>query len=257
MAESIPIALHDNCYEPKENLIEAILAGDVARVQQLSMRNYSVPATDSWVIYQACLQGLEMMHALSINPDSNINRAMPWQMGEQTMHFVLRTPTCRFRGTKIGVISFLIEKGAHPLQRDRQGNTALHLLAESPAQNNTDGFGIMQLLLDNTTFIPSTIRKECLSHINTRNDPQEEGEGCTPLMVAVLCGNTSCVQTLLEHGASPHLVGPLFRTPLYFAVVKNLTGIAQLLLQYGGVIDSEIVAKASSLEMMTVLSQSL
>lgn len=80
-------------------------------------------------------------------------------------------------------------------------------------QNDTDGFGILRLLLDEseTVCLPRSIRNACLSHIDARNIAQEEGDGCTPLMVAVLRNNINCAQTLSEHSASPHLVGPLVR----------------------------------------------
>ncbi|KAH8661762.1 ankyrin repeat-containing domain protein [Ilyonectria robusta] len=255
---AIPIVWYNdssNVRGPTDDLIHAVLAGNVARVQHLSMRNFSIPAADSWVIYQACLQGLEMMRALSMNPMSKLNRVMPWQMGDRTLHFLLRTPSDQFLGTKICAISFLIQNGAHPLEQDRQGNNALHILAEISTQSDADGVGIMRVLLDKTerAFISKSIRDACLSKIDSRNIPLEDGEGCTALMTAVMCDNAGCVQTLLEHGASPHLVGPLYQPPLYFAVSKNFVTVAKLLLQHGAIINPDIEAKARSPEMVEVL----
>ncbi|KAH7000871.1 ankyrin repeat-containing domain protein [Ilyonectria destructans] len=240
---------------PTDDLVHGVLAGDVARVRRLSMLGFSIPAADSWVVYQACLQGVKMMHALSENPRSKLNRVMPWQMGDRTLHFVLRTPSDRFLGTKINVIAFLIQNGAHPLERDRQGNTALHILAEVPTQSDTDGFGIIKALLEKyvNEFISDSTRDACISSIDSRNIPLEAGEGNTALMNAVIHGHVDCVRVLLEHGANPHSIGPLYQPPLYHAVKRDFPAVAGLLLQYGAVTTTEIEEEIRSLEMAKTL----
>ncbi|KAF6527458.1 hypothetical protein HZS61_010502 [Fusarium oxysporum f. sp. conglutinans] len=175
---------------PTDDLVHAVLAGDCARARCLSMLGFAVPAADSWVVYQACLQGIKMMHSLSFSARANLNRVMPWQMGDRNFHFLLRTPSDRFMGTKMIAIAYLIRHGAHPLEPDRLGNTALHILAEVLTQTETDGFGILRNMLkeDNNEFISRTIRDTCRSKIDTRNIPTGPGEG-------------NVARLLLDHGA--------------------------------------------------------
>ncbi|KAJ4196915.1 Ankyrin repeat and SOCS box protein 2 [Fusarium solani] len=240
---------------PTDDLVHAVLAGDTTRVRQLSMLGFSIPAADSWVVYQACLAGVKMMHALSMNPRAKLNRVMPWQMGDRTFHFLLRTPSDRFMGTKLGTVAFLIQNGAHPLEPDRLGNTALHILAELPHQSDSDGIGIIEALLDDgdNAFLSESVRKACISNIDCRNIPLEAGEGSTALMNAVIHGHLACVEALLQRGANPHLLGPMYQPPLYHAVKRGFTDVAELLLRHGAVVTSEVEEETRSLEMAKIL----
>ncbi|KAK2686160.1 hypothetical protein QWA68_014877 [Fusarium oxysporum] len=242
---------------PTDDLVHAVLAGDCARARCLSMLGFAVPAADSWVVYQACLQGIKMMHSLSFSARANLNRVMPWQMGDRNFHFLLRTPSDRFMGTKMIAIAYLIRHGAHPLEPDRLGNTALHILAEVLTQTETDGFGILRNMLkeDNNEFISRTIRDTCRSKIDTRNTPTGPGEGSTPLMCAVIHGHRECVEVLLEHGANPHAIGPSYQSPLYHAVARDFIDVARLLLDHGAIVTTEIEEDVRSLEMAQVLQE--
>ncbi|SPJ72381.1 uncharacterized protein FTOL_02109 [Fusarium torulosum] len=257
--DELPIIFYsgrDGLRNPTDDLVHAVLAGDVTRARQLSVLGFSIPAADSWLVYQACLQGVKMVHSLSFNPRARLNRVMPWQMGDRNFHFLLRTPADRFLGTKTVVITYLIQHGAHPLEPDRLGNTALHILSEVPTQTETDGFGILSALLEEDNgFVSERVRKACLSAIDTRNIPVEPGEGSTPLMCAVTHGHVECVKILLEHGASPHFLGPSYQSPLYHAVTRDFTDLARVLLEYGAVVTRAIEEEVRSFEMTQVLGQ--
>ncbi|KAH6869651.1 ankyrin repeat-containing domain protein [Thelonectria olida] len=241
---------------PTDDLVHGVLAGNVARVRHLSILGFTIPAVDSWVVYEACLQSVKMMHALSMNPRSKLNRVMPWQMGDRNIHFLLRTPSGRFLGSKMAAIAFLIQNGAHPLERDRLGNTALHILAEVPTQSDADGFGIMKVLLDkeDNGFISKGMREACISNIDSRNIPLEASEGSTALMNAVMHGHTECVRVLLEQGANPHLLGPLYQSPLHYAVRRDFLDVVKVLLQHGAVVTSEVEEEVRSLEIAQILA---
>ncbi|KAJ4248074.1 hypothetical protein NW762_012844 [Fusarium torreyae] len=244
----------DETRRPTDDLVHAILAGDITRARHLSLLGFSVPATDSWVVYQACLQGIKMMHALSMSPNSKLNRVMPWQMGDRNLHFLLRTPSSRFAGHKALAITYLIQHGAHLLEKDRLGNTAFHILAEVSTQDDTDGVGLVRALLDrDEKLISDDMREACISNINSRNTPLEPGEGSTALMTAVAHDHVECARVLLEHGASPHHIGPLYQPPLYHAVFRDFPAVAKALLEYGAVVTAEIEGEVRSMEMTKVL----
>jgi hypothetical protein len=258
--DELPLVFYngsDGIRSPSDDLVHAVLSGDVTRVRQLSVLGFSIPASDSWLVYQACLQGVKMVHSLSFNPQAKINRVMPWQMGDRNLHFLLRTPSDRFLGTKIVVITYLFQHGAHPLETDRLGNTALHILSEVPTQSDTDGYGILRALLEaESGFTTAKVREACFVRIDAPNIPVEAGEGSTALMRAVMHGHLECVKILLRHGASPHLIGPSYRSPLYHAVTRDFTDVARVLLEYGAVVTQEIEENARSLEMTMLLVES-
>ncbi|KAM0368578.1 hypothetical protein ACHAO7_011104 [Fusarium culmorum] len=255
--DGIPLVFYsgsNGIRSPTDDLVHAVLAGNVTRARQLSVLGFFIPASDSWVIYQACLQGVKMVHSLSYNPRANLNRVMPWQMGDRNLHFLLRTPSDRFLGTKAIVITYLFQHGAHPLEPDRLGNTALHILAEVADQTETDGYGILKVLLeDENDFITARVREACLARIDAPNTPVEAGEGSTALMRAVMHGHLECVKVLLQHGSSPHLIGPSYQPPLFHAVARDSIEVARALLEYGAVVTREIEEQSRSLEMTILL----
>ncbi|KAF5240556.1 hypothetical protein FANTH_9527 [Fusarium anthophilum] len=254
----IPIVCYHSSEEihgSTDDLVHAVLAGNIPRVRHLSEMGFAVSVADSWVVYQACLQGIRMMYALNMNPRSKLNRVMPWQMGDRVFHFLLRTPSDRFLGSKVLAIVYLIQHGAHVLEKDRLGNTALHILAEVPTQDDTDGFGVVKALLDrdDNNFVSESTREACISHVDNRNTPLEAGEGSTALMNAVTHGHVECAQVLLEHGANPHLIGPLYQPPLYHAVIRDFPAVASVLLKFGAVVTKEIEEEIRSSEMAEII----
>lgn len=192
-----------------------------------------------------------------MNPRFKLNRVMPWQMGDRIFHFLLRTLSERFLGSKVLAITFLIQHSALPIETDRLGNTALHILAEVPTQDDTGGIAIIRALLDrkDTNFISESMREACISNINIRNIPLEAGEGSTALMNAVTHGHAECAQVLLEHGASPHIIGPLYQSPLYHAVIRDFPAVARALLRFGAVVTNEIEEEIRSVEMTKMLQE--
>ncbi|KAK7419102.1 hypothetical protein QQZ08_011005 [Neonectria magnoliae] len=155
----------------------------------------------------------------------------------------------------MNAIAFLIQNGAHPLERDRQGNTALHILAKVPTQSDADGFSIIKALLDKyaNECISDSTRDACISSIDSRNIPLEAGEGNIALMNVVMHGHAECVRVLLEYGANPHSLGPSYQSPLYHAVKRNFPNIAGLLMQHGAAATTEIEEEVRSLEMAKTL----
>ena len=134
------------------------------------------------------------------------------------------------------------------------GNTALHILAEVSDQTETDGYGILKVLLeDNSDFITARVREACLARIDAPNIPVEAGEGSTALMRAVMHGHLECVKVLLQYGSSPHLIGPLYQPPLFHAVARDSIEVARVLLEYGAVVTREIEEQSRSLEMTILL----
>lgn len=222
---------------PSETPAYAVLSGNLTQTRELAAAGaYSRPS-DAWTIYEACLQGHPMIQALSANPAVDLNPVILGQMGDRVFHFLLRTSHARFSSSKSEVVKHLLQNGIDPLEPDRFGNTALHIIAEAEHES----LQLMELLLGDDA--PSDVRASCVSNVDRRNGLDDAGEcGSTALHIAVLNNNEACVKLLLERGASPHSEGLSNKTPLYFAVARNYVGIVHFLLEYGAIAEADMVA---------------
>ncbi|UNI16711.1 hypothetical protein JDV02_003125 [Purpureocillium takamizusanense] len=228
-----------------EALIYAVMSGDVRHVKLLASLNIGVASSDSWVVLEACLHGIEMVHALSCNTHIDLNPTLPGQKGDRVLHLLLRMPSTRFGGRKPETVRILLQKGVDPLEPDRRGNNAIHILSGSPKDQSAQSLRLLQMILCGDQGIPEQIRATSLASINEKN---MGGAGNTALIIAVQSENEYQVRLLLEKGASPHVPGEFGRKPLYFAVARDFVVIATLLLDYGATIENDIVALSSEME---------
>ena len=228
-------------------LSRAILAGDVHQVYLLARSGMSIPETHQWVIYYACLWGLDMMQALLCCPDIDLNRTAQDENGEvrivqesgetrivqeNVFHFVLRTPAARFRDEKSKVVMFLLCHGVSPTAPGLLADTPLHTVAGDP-----EGCILMEILLgSDPTSGTAFISGDRCAHINTKNESEY---GYTPLLVAVLYSNIGCAKLLLENGADINIKGSDRHSALYFAVQRRCMEMVKLLLDYGAEMDTE------------------
>lgn len=67
---------------------------------------------DAWAVYEACLLGCDMLRGLSSNPGIDLNPAIPGQLGDTILHFVLRSPPSRFVNDKADIVAMLLLRGA-------------------------------------------------------------------------------------------------------------------------------------------------
>lgn len=206
-------------------LASAILVQDIDRVRLLLDLGITLINPHTWVLYDTCLCNLELLHLLASNTNINFNVPLPQDGGNTIFHFILSTPRERFQDNKDDVIKLLLRTSSYSFQRDRLGDTPLHLLAgdNNPYGSSTDGGRLLGFLLND---FPE-VRDLCSGYINSKNN-----YGDTPLVVAVLYNNIECVQLLLDHGADPHEPGEYGMTALDFAVQREYAEITELLLAH-------------------------
>lgn len=240
----------DNLSASPEALVYAIMSGDVIQAKLLVNLGVGISLSDAWIIFEACLHGIDMVQALSFNPHIDLNPALPGQEGDRVFHFLLRTPRSRFRSDKFETLRALLQRGVDPLESDRRGNNALHILAASPKASDIEGLLLLQLILCGGFNIPKQIQCSSLASINQRND---QGDGNTALVIAVQHNNEPYVRLLLEQGASPRVRGDFGRKPLFFAVARDFIAIARLLLTYGATIEQDIVALSTEMESLLAM----
>ncbi|KAH8747610.1 ankyrin repeat-containing domain protein, partial [Diaporthe sp. PMI_573] len=143
--------------------------------------------------------------------------------GDTILRFVLRTPQERFRDSKKDIVKLLLGTGTSPFRCDQLGDTPFHLLAGDtrPAGSSTEGGRLLKLLLGDCP----ELQEPCSGSINNKNE-----FGDTPLIMAVLYNNIECAQLLLKHGADPYKQGEFDMTASDYAVEREYTEIAGLLL---------------------------
>lgn len=213
---------------PSEALIYAILTGKEAEVRHLARLGATIQVPDAWILYDACLRGPSMIDALSLNPRLHLNPAVPGQMGDTIFHFLLRTPAVRFANDKLEEISLLLHKGVNVWERDRYGNTILHILSSAPKE--AYGCDILKLLF---TIGPQVSHQFILRLESEIDSPNEHGN--TALLEAALCNNTRCAELLLERGCNPNYRGQFGKTALFFAVSRNYLELSEILTGYGAI----------------------
>lgn len=165
-----------------QSLVYAIMTGDVLAVRLLARLGANIQPDDAWAVYEACLLGCDMLRALSSNPGIDLNPAIPGQLGDTILHFVLRSPPSRFVDDKTDIVAMLLLRGADAWRCDRLGNNALHIVANSLQHSDEDGHRMMQLFYGVSKHVlPVHIRSRCIAEINAVNE-----DGNTALHLATL-----------------------------------------------------------------------
>ncbi|KAL1850470.1 hypothetical protein Daus18300_012884 [Diaporthe australafricana] len=196
-------------------LAMAVLGGDAAQVESMVNFGAKVSAEHHWILYQACLQGRDMLRALLHKSRDNEEFHLP-PNGESVLHLALRTPARRFGTEKADVVEFLVDKGADPFQQDKLGETALHILAAMPADEEIE---LLKALLDDSEPIL------CLNQQNTYGD--------TALVIAVTSYNIDAARALLEVGADPNVKGEYGNTAYQYAYQQGNSEMLELLYHFG------------------------
>ncbi|KAK9883376.1 hypothetical protein WA026_001548 [Henosepilachna vigintioctopunctata] len=101
---------------------------------------------------------------------------------------------------------------------DHFGDTALHMVS------GRGDFTMLKFLLN----------LEPPLNINAQN-----GEGLTPLSLAVIGSHNKCVKLLLEKGANPNIGDKNGKSPLAFSVADGNTYLSKLLLHQGANVNTE------------------
>lgn len=209
-------------------LFHAVLSGDVNEVRALSSDGMYISPLDSWIIFEACLQGPDMIQAFCSNPWLDLGQPLAGPTGSAVLCYLLQTATSRFPQGKKDTISAILQQAINPIAFDHYGNHALHILAES---SDTDAADLLKLFLCRADSGCEVTRAACAPHINSRNWPMLGSEfGNTPLTLAVLRNNIECVRLLLENGADPVCPGEFDQTPLQLAVIRGHWEIVCMLL---------------------------
>lgn len=207
-------------------LAMAVLAGD--NIDQVrALINIGVVMSDQhpWVLYQACLQGLDLIQALLASSDTSFNVNIPDEAGDSILHFVLRTPASRFDVSKSQIVEFLCNNGADPFGRDRLSETALHILAGQPGGENLE-------LLQNVLYNSGS---GSVPYINHRSH-----YGDTALAAAILSHNIPAIRLLLEFGADPSAEGDLGGNAAHYAFQLGNLEVLGLLQAYGAQLDDNM-----------------
>ncbi|KUI64510.1 Palmitoyltransferase akr1 [Cytospora mali] len=199
-------------------LAMAILTGNTTEVQSLVNVGVTISERHHWTLYQACLQGVDMVGALLASPDINFNIDIPNDGGDPILHYVLRTPGSRFEGGKTSVVRLLLAHGADPFKHDRFGETALHILA-----GNTEE----EIELVSGNVLPPPL-----------DDQNHYGD--TALIVAVISRNLAAARVLLEAGANPNLKGEQNSTAAQYAERQGCLDMMCLLVGFGAELDDDM-----------------
>lgn len=225
--------------QSSDALLYAIMSKNLAQVESLVNCGVKVLPADSWIIYEACLEGPPMIDAISSNAEIDLNPLIPGQHGDRVLHHLLRTPSSRFKFDKFHTMKCLFQKGVCPTMPDRKGNTALHILAQDPL-----GFELLGFLLSDNSALPPRTKSSILASIDCKN----QIDGNTALLVATQHRREINVRLLLEKGSNPHIRGEFGRTALYFAVARDCVEIARLLLHRGASKGLDTVALSRDME---------
>lgn len=220
-------------------LLHALMSKDISKIRALVDYGARVSPADSWIIYEACLEGPDVIDALSFNNDIDLNPVIPGQDGDRVFHHLLRTQSSKFKCGKFYTIKLLLQKGVNPMMRDRKGNTALHILSQDSLDSE-----LLRFLLCDTFVMPARTRSSILESIDYQN---KQGRN-TALIVATQRRLEFSVRLLLEKGSNPHIQGEFGRTALYFAVARDCVEIARLLLRQGAVKGLDIVPLSRDME---------
>ena len=117
--------------------------------------------------------------------------------------------SCRFNG--LNTVNVLLERGADPSGKDKNGSTPLHFAAR---RGNEE---IVKVLLEHP--------KVCVNVI--------DGSGKTPLHLACSEGHKKICQLLLNYGADIKAITAGKTTPLHNAILNGHTEVARMILNRG------------------------
>lgn len=220
MVSPNPLSLSpDNADEYEStSLAMGILSGDTDRVRMLVNIGVTLSTTHHWVLYQACVEDVEMLQAVVAGRGVTLDAVVPGAHGDCLLHYILRTPSTRFSSDKTSVVKVLLENGAEPFAHDRHGDTSLHILAGM----NSEDHALFSL------FLQPSIH----TYINRRNR-----YGDTALIIAVIYDHYDAARALLEFGADPNARGEGGKTAMDFALQYGNSGMAGLLSVFGGSLD--------------------
>lgn len=191
-------------------LAMAILTGNVRQVEALLHHGATISERHYWLLYQACLDGIEMVRVLMAFPGMDFQTGA--EDGDSILHLVLRTPNSKFSTSKADIVELLLRNGADPFVPDRLGETALHILSALPTEEDVE---LLRAVLSG-----SSGPLYCLNHQNLYGD--------TALIIAVICENMEAVKLLLELGADPNIRGEYNATALDYAVQQQNPELAVL-----------------------------
>lgn len=183
-------------------------------------RSITIDTDDLWVLYDICLDNLDMLPILLPNYGDAFNQTLPYDR-DSIFHLVLRTPANRFRNDKKHVVKTLLLGGADPLISDRLGDTILHFLAGSYEE---ESHNLLHFLLEGEGIESEDIRSACRQRLY-----QQNYYGNTALIVAVLYNQLSCAKLLLRYGADDSIRGEYEMTALEFAEWRHNTEMARTL----------------------------
>lgn len=214
--------------------------GDTASVQmQVRMSAVRITSEDSWIVYEACLRGPQMIAALASAANVDMNPELPSQKGDRVFHMLLRTPSKYFAYGEVETVLELFKTGIDPFLPGRGGDTAIHILCGCGAlAQGSSGHILLQTLFFGD--LPSRCHKSIMDKTNIAHN--------TALILAAQHHNLPQLELLLKNGADPNVHGEFGRTALYFAVARNFTDIARELLRYGAYIGTDIVALSPEME---------
>ncbi|CAN8096748.1 unnamed protein product [Discula destructiva] len=77
----------------------AILKGDVDTVAFFVSLGANISDHHQWTLYQAYLEGFDMIKTLLVSPSITSSIYQPSDGGDSIHHFVFRTPSARFRNS--------------------------------------------------------------------------------------------------------------------------------------------------------------
>lgn len=148
----------------------------------------------------------------------SFNLHIPDENGNSILHYVLRTPVSRFKGGKFQIIELLCHGGADPFERDRLSETALHILAAQPGDENLE---LLQWILRGSCGGPIPF----LNHQNLYGD--------TALVSAAVSHNVSAAKLLLEFGADPNVPDDLGDNAAQYALRGEDLEMLEVLYEFG------------------------
>ncbi|KAH8759985.1 ankyrin repeat-containing domain protein [Diaporthe sp. PMI_573] len=170
-------------------LAMAILAGDISKVASLVNLGVLISDHYHWTLYHACLQGPDMLQAVLSGEVMRCRINSPDIGGDYTFHFVLRTLGSRLVTGKSSIVEMLLHNGADPFARNHLGETAIHILASRPAEED---LGLLKAILSGSGPVA------CLDYRNVHGD--------TVLVLAVVNNNIEAARVLLDMGANQNVM---------------------------------------------------
>jgi ankyrin repeat protein len=149
-----------------------------------------------------------------------------------------KTPLMKVINRHSATVQLLLERGADPNLQDLEGKTVfdlvdeenLHLLIDPSIVDPKTGISNLMIIVCNRSVVP-------LRSIIDRNPDldldQQDQDGNTPLIYAVVNRRADNVELLLDRGADPNLANNGGGTPLAYAAESNQKEIEQMLLDAG------------------------